>query len=72
MAFGPLDRPAAAQMPGPAAHAEVAAALVPRLARLVVNANGRPKVPAHVPCRMGRQSFSISSGTAVNRSPTRP
>lgn len=33
MAFGPLDRPAAAQMPGPSAHVEVAEALVPRLAR---------------------------------------
>jgi hypothetical protein len=31
MAFGPLDRPAAAQVPGPAAHREAAAALMPLL-----------------------------------------
>ncbi len=34
MAFSPLDRLAAAEVPGPAAHREVAAALAPRLLRL--------------------------------------
>lgn len=35
MAFSPLDRPAAAGLPGPAVHAEVAAALAPRIRRLM-------------------------------------
>lgn len=35
MAFGPLERPAAAELPGPAAHREIAAALAPHLRRLM-------------------------------------
>ena len=35
MSFAPLDRPAAAEVPGPAVHREVAAALAPRLMRLL-------------------------------------
>jgi hypothetical protein len=35
MAFAPLERPAAAEVPGPAVHREVAAALAPRLKSLL-------------------------------------
>ncbi|NUB44562.1 hypothetical protein GEU84_009230 [Fertoebacter nigrum] len=35
MGFAPLDRPAAAEVPGPAAHAEVASALAARMRRLM-------------------------------------
>jgi hypothetical protein len=35
MVFGPLERPAAARLPGPAVHREVASALVPRVLRLL-------------------------------------
>jgi hypothetical protein len=35
MWFGPLDEPAAAEMPGPMAHAEIAEALAPALKRLL-------------------------------------
>jgi hypothetical protein len=35
MAFAPLDRLAAAELPGPAAHREIAAALVPQLQRMM-------------------------------------
>jgi len=35
MRFGPMDEPAAAEMPGPLVHAEIAAALAPALAPLL-------------------------------------
>ena len=38
MRFGPLEEPAAAEMPGPLVHAEVAEALAPVLARLMAGA----------------------------------
>lgn len=61
------EEEAALQLPGPADHHRIAEALLPLLSD-VVEGPGRGGFAA----RPKDQSFSISSGTAVNRSATRP
>lgn len=63
MVFGELERAAAMRMPGPLTHAEVATALYGPLRCLGIGSGAGRTVS---------QIFSISSGTAVNRSATSP
>lgn len=66
--FSEREREAARILPGQADHARIAAALAPTVADLA------EKSGQGVPLAQGpdQSSFSISSGTAVNRSATRP
>lgn len=61
------EKEAARYLPGPAVHQQIADAISPVLAELD-GMPGRRKAAT----RIHSQSFSISSGTAVNKSATRP
>lgn len=65
--FPAAEEEAARCLPGPALHQRIADALAPVVAEFVPG-TGRGGAAA----RSVRQSFSIRSGTAVNRSATRP
>jgi hypothetical protein len=67
MIFPEGERNAAAKLPGPADHHRMAEALLPALSDIL----GHPG-QTRGQARSTRYSFSTSSGTAVNRSATRP
>jgi len=71
MRFDLMQEGVAAALPGPLAHREVAEALRPALAGFI-DAQGPASRAGPCDDPLKDQSFSTSSGTALNRSATRP
>ncbi|NRA98455.1 MAG: hypothetical protein HRU32_01340 [Rhodobacteraceae bacterium] len=74
MVYAPMEAPAAAELPGPIFHEETARTLARAVPEMLASSRGKRRAAEAAPMfRSERsQSFSASSGTAVNRSATNP